>query len=283
MAQRSRISTSSTAPANEVQLEVAAISDVGLHRQTNADRFLLDEMAGFYSVSDGMGDTPRSGSVARLALEAIREMFLAPWSQLPPEERTVGEAAERFLLGVMQANGRLYAPGRSNEQRVGTTFAGVVVCGDGLCVAHIGDSRVGLVRRRDGRLRPLTVDHTVLCEALGADADPELAETLPNALALTRVLGRKPSVAPSLNRTRWEPGDVVILCTDGLTDRVKPHVIERVLADTTDLEQAGRRLIDGSNEAGGQDNATVVLLRWNGGGDEYRGPASGVGARATCH
>lgn len=280
MAHHLYVSTGSAPPAKNMQIEVAAVSDVGRRRQINADGFLLDELAGFCGVADGMGDTPRSRTVARAALEAVRELFLAPWSQLPSEERSVSEAAERFLLGIMQANARLHAPGRTADLRVGTTFAGIAICGDGICVAHVGDSRVGLVRQADGRLHPLTVDHTVLGEALGVDATPELVEMVPNALALTRVIGRKSTVAPSLNRARWEPGDVLVLSTDGVTDWVKAPVIERVVGETPDMGQAAQRLVDCANEAGGRDNATVVLVRWIGGGDEYRGPGSGVGARA---
>lgn len=261
-------------PANDVQIEVAAVSDAGRHRQTNADAFLLDELAGFYGVADGMGDTARSGSVARLALEAVRELFLAPWSQLPPEERSAGEAAERFRLGVMQATGRLYAPRRTAAQRVGTTFAGIAVCGETICVAHVGDSRVGLVRRRDGRLRQLTVDHTVICEALGAHADRQSLETLPNAAALTRVIGRQSSVAPSLDRARWEPGDIVLLCTDGVTDRVEPAAIERILAEATDLAEAAQCIVDHANQLGGRDNSTVVLVRWRGYPDDSSDPGA---------
>ena len=128
----------------------------------------------------------------------------------------------------------------------------------------------------------MTIDHTILGEALGADADRELAEAVPNALALTRVIGRKSVVQASVMRARWEPGDTVLLCTDGVTDRVQPSTIERVLAETTDVGQAARRLIERSNEAGGWDNSTVVIVRWRGGGDEYRGPESGIGARARC-
>lgn len=257
------------------------MSDIGRRRQANADAVLVDSTADFYGVADGMGDGPRAGIVAKMALEAVRELFLAPWSEIPRTLRRPEEATERLMLGVMQANTRLYIPGRPRERRLGTTLAAAVVCGDVVCVAHVGDSRIGVVRRRDGRLHHLTVDHTVLAEAHGLNADPRLAEAVPNAMALTRVLGGKPSVQPTLGRARWEPGDVLILCTDGVTDLVDNGTIERILAESVGLQQAAQRLVDCSNEAGGRDNASVVLVRRRGGTNEYRGAEGSAGAGAS--
>lgn len=267
------------AAISEVHVDVASVTDTG-RRRVNADALLCDPVADFYGVADGMGDTTRSGAVARMALEAVRELFLAPWSALPREVRAPSEALERLTLGIMQANDRLYRPRRPAAQRVGTTFAGVVLCDDIVCVAHLGDSRVGLVRRHDGRLSALTVDHTVQAEAHGPSADPRLAGLEPHPAALTRAIGRRPSVTPALRRARWEPGDVLVLSTDGVTDHVDNETIERILTETSDLVWAAMRIVGGAVERGGRDNASVILVRRRGTDDDERGPKVGVGMRA---
>ena len=94
-------------------------------------------------------------------LEAVRSLFRAPWTALPPAERCVLEARERLYLGVVQANQHLYVPGRVGSARTLTTFAGVVVCSHLLRVAHVGDSRVYLYRPSTGRLEQVTEDDTV--------------------------------------------------------------------------------------------------------------------------
>jgi protein phosphatase len=245
-----------------MELKVAAATHVGRRRKANADAFLLNDAAGVYTVADGMGDTTRSGIVAKMALEAVHELFLTPWSWLPPAERDAREAAERLFLGMMQANGRLYAPGRPKERRDGTTFAGVVVCGANLCIGHAGDSRVALLRRGERRLARLTEDDTVISDALWRGEPYDVAALRPNADALTCALGVWPSIKVAPIIERWEPGDVVALYTDGISDRVEPQVITEVLLEYEDLGEAAQRLIDRANGAGGGDNATLVLVRW---------------------
>ncbi len=208
-----------------------------------------------------MGDIPRSAIVARMALDAVGELFLAPWAARPRTERPVGEAAERLRLGLVQAHGRLYAPGRSRENRIGTTFAGVVACGESICAAHVGDSRVYLLRRSKARLARLTADHTVAGDALGRGVSRDAAAALPGAHALTRMLGvaRGGNVEPM--RLRWEAGDVALLCTDGVSDHVETEELASILLEVTDLDDAARRIVARASAAGAWDNATALLVR----------------------
>lgn len=239
----------------------AAAATHAVRRRTNADAFLIDEAAGFYAVADGMGDSPRSGLVARMALEAVREIFLAPWVLLPPGERSAGEAIERMLLGLVQAHGRLYAPGRQREERIGTTFAGVVVCGDALCFGSVGDSRAYLLRRRQGTLVQVKEDDTVCGEAVLRGVSPEEAAMLPRAGVLTRLLGATSGapVVPVLRR--WEPGDAVLLCTDGVSDCVEVGALARLLLEEEGADDAAHRIIGRAIDAGGSDNATALVVR----------------------
>jgi len=246
----------------DMQIDVAAATDIGRHRKTNADAHLVDLAAGFFAVSDGMGDTPRSGAIAKMALEAVRELFLAPWAVLPPGDRWAGEAAERLILGVMQANGRLFAEDRPEERRFGTTFAGAIVCRDHLCIGNAGDSRVYLFRPSTARIVRLTKDDTVLNDSLGRGLPYDVALAQPMAHALTRAIGIKRALDLRPAVTRWAPGDVLLACTDGVTDWLDSAAILRTLVECDELETAAHRVVERALMAGGRDNATAVLVRW---------------------
>ena len=250
---------SATRPAPP-EVEAGAASHTG-QRAHNADALVIEEGAGLYAVADGMGDAPRSAAVARIALEALREMFLAPWSLLPAAERSPDEAAARLVLGVAQAQGRLYAPGRRRADRIGTTFAGVVVCGSALCIAGVGDSRVYLLRRGKARLTQITVDDTVLGEALWRGMPPEQAARLPNGHALTCLVGATAGVEASPEVRRWEPGDAVLLCTDGVSDRVGAEELAGILLDDGSAAEAAHEVVRRAVTGGGSDNATALVLR----------------------
>ena len=251
---------SSRVQRTELPLEVAVASHAG-RRNTNADAYAVHRAAGFFAVADGLGDSPRSAIVARMAIEAIGELFLGGWALHSPAERTPREAGERLQLGVLQAHARLYVPGRSKEQRIGTTFAGVVACGGELCVGHVGDSRVYLLRRSKARLARLTEDHTLQGDAIRRGMPHDRAAALPNAHALTRMLGVTRNTDLELVLHRWEPGDIVLVCTDGVSDRVELEALATILLDVEDLTEAARTIIGRTNDLGGWDNATALLVR----------------------
>jgi len=245
-----------------MQIEVAAATDASRHRKTNADAFLIDQAASLFAVSDGMGDTPRSGAVAKMALAAVRELFLAPWAILPPGDRCAAEAAERLVLGVMQANGRLFAEGRPEERRIGTTFAGAVVCRDHLCFGSAGDSRLYLYRAGTSQMVKLTEDDTAMNDAIWRGVPHDVAAAQPKAHALTRAIGIRRALDPRPTITRWAPGDVLLACTDGITDWLDGAAITRTIVECDALEVTAQRLVERALMAGGRDNATAVLVRW---------------------
>jgi protein phosphatase len=233
-------------------------------RKVNADAVLVDRAAGLLAVADGMGDDLRAASIARMALDAIQEWFGRPWSFLPLGDRGADEARERFVRGVVTANERVHALKAPGEQNVGTTFAGVVVCADGLCVAHVGDSRIYLVAGGTATPARLTEDHTVLAEmmlrmAMGAPG--EASAHLHNGHALTRAIGSKSAVQIEPFRVGWAPGDVVLVCTDGVSDELDAAALGRALTDVDDTQQAAARVIGAASEVAGWDNATAIVLR----------------------
>jgi protein phosphatase len=160
----------------------------------------------------------------------------------------------------MQAHGRIYAPWLPRAARTGATFAGVVDCGESFAVGHVGDSRAYLLRASKGRLAQLTADHTVAIDAHRRGAHRDAALLLPDAHNLTQAIGVRYAATLETGLRRWEPGDTVLLCTDGLSDHLDSESIANILFDGPDLGKAADRLVDRAIEVGGSDNATVVLV-----------------------
>ena len=260
----------------ELRVEIAAATSAGRLRRTNADAYLIDERAGVLAVADGMGDSPRSAAVAKMALEAVSESFDEPWRSLPPEERAIGEAKERLLLGVVRANTRLFVPGAKRSSRGGTTLVAVAVSARHFCLASVGDSRAYLLRRRSDHLIPLTVDDTVLQEELHAGTPYEVAIADRNAHLLTRAIGVRPAVHALPYIHRSAPGDMLLLCSDGLSDRVRVEELGALLAEAEDLERVAHHLIERAKVARSSDDVTVVIARRDGAalitGDETEPP-----------
>ena len=245
----------------ELHIEIAAATSAGRLRRTNADAYLIDDRAGILAVADGMGDSPRSAAVAGMALDSLREMFLEPWQSRPFEERSIDEAKERLLLGVALANTRLFVPGAKRSSQRGTTLVAIALGTRHFCVTSVGDSRAYLLRRSSDHLAQLTVDDTVLQEDLEAGTPYEVAIAQRDAHSLTRAIGVRPAVhaLPFIHRSA--PGDVLLLCSDGLSDRVRSEEIGAVLREAEDLERAAHHLVERARAGRGGDDVTVVIAR----------------------
>ncbi len=242
-----------------LRLTFAGETHVGKIREGNEDRFALLDYLGLFLVADGMGGCPAGEVAATLAIETVRAFFEDP-------ELTTPDSADSLLSclvdAVQQANGRILteAARHGPHRGMGTTFAGVVVHGTDLCIAHAGDSRV--YRFRDRQLDLLTEDHTLLNECLWRGMPVDQAEAMPNRHALTRALGVHRTVEVSARLSHAKPGDVLLLCTDGISKVLDRAVIAALLAEAGELAETARRFIERANDAGGPDNATAVLLQW---------------------
>ncbi len=233
----------------------AARSHVGLKREANEDFCCVDDARSIYVVADGLG-----GHVAgRVASEAGVAAFVAACaprgdeSRLAAVRRAVREA-NAAILGRAGADPALAG--------MGTTLVTLVFHGDERAVlAHVGDSRAYVLRA--GKLQPLTLDHSRVVDMITYQRVPE--ERLrdhPQRHVITRALGVHASVEPDVAELRVRPGDVFLLCSDGITGMLEPACIEEVLRDAAlELDTAAGILIDLANEAGGEDNATAVLVR----------------------
>jgi serine/threonine protein phosphatase PrpC len=192
---------------------------------------------------------------------------------------------ERLARRVQDANERIHELSRADSRRagMGTTITAVHVGGEELAIAHVGDSRAYCLR--DGALSMLTEDHSLVGELVrqGKLTEQE-AEEHPQRSIITRALGPEPVVMVDTMTVRARPGDVYLLCSDGLTSMLSDDRLRELLAGARSLEQAGVDLIDAANQAGGRDNITVILFRLEsvedpGSGASYDQPTS-VGATA---
>jgi protein phosphatase len=235
----------------------SAQTDTGRRRRRNEDAFVCEPP--LFAVADGMGGA-RAGEIAsRLAAESLREQELAG---LPAPERTVEL--------IREANRRVYAYSSENASArgMGTTMTVALVEGGIVTIGHVGDSRAYLLR--DDRLTQLTQDHSLVAELVRSGRlSPKEAESHPRRSVITRALGTESDVDVDVFSIRAQDGDLFLLCSDGLTSMVSDEEIASLLvAARADLGEAGMKLIGAANQAGGEDNITVVLFELEGGEPE---------------
>lgn len=229
--------------------DAAGRTDPGRKRRRNEDAFVLEPP--LFAVADGMGGA-RAGEVAsRLAAAAFREFHDA--DQLDPEERV------RAI--IQEANRRIYerAASDTNASGMGTTITAALLESSQVFVGHVGDSRA--YRLNEGRLEQLTEDHSLVGDLMRSGRiTPEEAEAHPQRSVITRALGTDPQVDVDVFAVDARPGDVFLLCSDGLTTMVADEDILRIVAAAGTLDDAAKGLVKAANRSGGEDNVTVVLF-----------------------
>jgi protein phosphatase len=232
----------------------AARSDVGCKRDFNEDSYAAEPALGLFVVADGLG-----GHVAgRRASETAVQSFLAACG-----EADDGNPLASLRRAVRLANGaiRSLVDAEPALQGMGTTLAALQLAGPEAALVHVGDSRVYVLRA--GRLHALTLDHSVVADLVAyGELSPAAALRHPQRHVITRALGVQPVLEPDVACLRVQPADLFLLCTDGISSALAEGEIARVLAAAgPDLEGAAERLIALANDRGGEDNATVILVR----------------------
>jgi protein phosphatase len=235
-------------PGGELALvELADLSDTGRVRHHNEDRSLGRPPV--IAVADGMGGAKAGEVAAQLAVEEVARL-----------EEPVAAADVRDAVGRANAAIRRMARDDPDKSGMGTTFTAAMLDDGRLDVVHVGDSRAYLWR--DERLRQLTEDHSVVAELVKRGSiSPEDAENHPHRNVITRALGAEAEVVVDTFSEYLRDGDVVLLCSDGLSSYVAQDTIAEVLGDAVTLADAAKALVERANRAGGTDNVTVVLAR----------------------
>jgi PPM family protein phosphatase len=228
----------------------AGRTDPGRIRRRNEDAFVLDPP--LFAVADGMGGAQAGEVASRLAATAFREYHDA--DQLPP--------ADRVQAIIQEANRRIYERARADldASGMGTTLTAALLTGGRVILGHVGDSRA--YRIRDGELEQLTEDHSLVGDLMRSGRlTPEEADAHPQRSVITRALGTDPEVDVDTSTVDVKPGDLFLLCSDGLTTMVTDDDILGILAAAPTLDDAARELVRAANSGGGEDNVTVVLFR----------------------
>ena len=248
-------------------LEIVRLTDVGQKREHNEDAVASDVETGLVVLADGMGGY-KAGEVASeiavltLVAELRERLQEQPPGKTEPETGLLWEASV-LRAAVAKANTAIYNVSQSQPQcaGMGTTIVAAVFTDNRICVGHIGDSR--LYRLREGVLRQLTEDHSFLNEQLKSGLiTPEQARMSSNKNLVTRALGIDPEVELELHEHDVKPGDIYLLCSDGLSDLVEDEDIQLTLSTlSANLELAAHQLVQMANDNGGKDNISVILAR----------------------
>ena len=237
-----------------MNLEAAAFSDAGKVRASNEDAFGHCVDAGVFAVCDGMGGAAAGEVASRLAVDTLIERLCAVKSE-EDRKRAMTEA-------VTAANRLIYAQAAQDPtlQGMGTTLVATAIQDHHALICHVGDSRCYLYRA--GKLTRQTNDHSLVEEQVRlGHMTRQDAKHSPLKNVITRAIGTQQSVEPEIKELPLEPGDILLLCSDGLTGEVSEDRIAAMLGAPGTIEQRCRRLIDAANEAGSHDNVTALLIR----------------------
>jgi len=245
----------------------AALTNVGMKRTNNEDAYALRTDLGLYVVADGMGGHSCGEVASKIAVSQIVE-FLEN-SRLDEEstwpyayDDTISFQGNKLRTAVSAANEKIqeYAAEHAESRGMGTTVVAAMIHDDSLIMSHVGDSRAYLFR--GGTLQALTSDHSWVNEQvkMGFLSQNE-AQRHPFRNVITRALGTKGEALADVSETPLMAGDLVLLCTDGLNTMVADDKIVKLLHEARDLDKACKALVDAANEAGGEDNITVLLFR----------------------
>ena len=248
-------------------LEIATCTDPGMVRSHNEDSIATDAANGLVVLADGMGGynagEVASGMATTVIITEMRQILASTQpNQIDP--RTNQTIAARLMREqVLKANGSIYQAAQSQPQYagMGTTLVVSLFYDNRVLVAHLGDSRLYLLR--EGALRQVTRDHSLLQEQIDSGLlTAEQAKNAQHKNLVTKALGIDPSVEPEIHEYQTRPGDVYLVCSDGLCDMVEDEEISTALqALGGNLKLAAQQLVQMANDNGGRDNVSVILVR----------------------
>jgi len=250
------------------RVEFASATDTGAVRKFNEDSIATDSEIGLMVLADGMGGYMAGDVASALAISVVKEELVIALGKLEPVENN--DTAKRYLPQTLavkwaaeKANQMILRVARKNSQcqGMGTTLTLALFHEDRISIAHVGNSR--LYRLRYDRLEQLTMDHSLLQGQVAAGLiDYGDASLSHNRNLVTRALGQEETVEVDVREEDVLPGDIYLLCSDGLNDMVEDADIELALCELrANLPLAANLLVQMANDNGGHDNVSVVLAR----------------------
>lgn len=230
-------------------------TDIGLRRSNNEDAFIISPELGFCLAADGMGGAAAGELASKIFADTVLEIFADTTDQSEKEilyrvKKAFSFANEKILDDATQ---------NPNHEGMGCTAELLAFFGDGFALGHVGDSRT--YRFRSGQLRQLTQDHTIVQQQIEEGLiSSENIRNHPLRNVILRALGQERELALDLLRGKILPGDLFLLCSDGLTDMVQDDQIQEILSSDIDIHRKADKLVESAKAAGGKDNITVVLV-----------------------
>jgi len=251
-----------------MRLRVGAGTDTGRVRALNEDAYVLRADEGLFVVCDGMGGAPAGEVASQMAVDAIVRHLREPASSgdAAPDAPAYQPHTNRLAEVVRRSNEVIYDQAQRDPRQagMGTTVVGAWIRQQVVGVAHVGDSRAYLWH--DQKLEPLTRDHSLVEAHLAAGLIEEVRRLpVEQQNVLVRVLGREPDVEVDVKEVPVQPGDYLLLCSDGLTRMVPEFVMARAFHEFQDPQRICDFLIAAANSHGGADNITVVVVEVDGG------------------
>ncbi len=233
-------------------MKAVKASHIGLKRKNNEDNCGIFEDLNLLIVADGMGGHSAGEVASKMAMDQVEQYLRAHVEQLQYQPKQSIEQA------ILTANGQIYETAQEeiSLQGMGTTITLAYFQPASMLIGHIGDSRAYLIRQ--GEISLVTSDHSLVNELLkNGGITSEEADTHPQRNVLTRALGTSLKLEVDFYEVQVLPGDIVLLCTDGLSNLVSPAEINECIAP--DLDLVAERLIKRALERGGNDNISLVL------------------------
>lgn len=248
-------------------LEIVSSTDPGMVRSHNEDSVASDAANGLAVLADGMGGynagEVASGIAVKTIVNLVREAYLA--QELEGVDKATGLHRPSIILrdAIARANKIIHQTSKSQTQceGMGTTVVSALFHDNRVALAHVGDSR--MYRLRKETFEQLTMDHSLLQELVDRGFySPEEAQRATNKNYVTRALGVEPTVDVEVHEYPVEPGDWLVLCSDGLTDMVEDEDIHLTISTFGgNLDTVARQLVQLANDSGGRDNISVVLAQ----------------------
>lgn len=251
------------------RLSCAAKTDLGLKRKANEDSLYADQDLGLFMVLDGIGGHQAGEVASRMGLATIKENVMNrlknhDGQMIVDYNPDLSREANILIDSLISANKTIFDAANTEKkfQGMGTTVATLLAGKNNVAIAHVGDSRIYLIR--DNSIECLTEDHSLVMEQLKRGLiTEEQAEKSDLKNIITQALGADSIVTPSVDELVPIKGDIFLLCSDGLTDLVSDEeILEIVWKNRTALDRACESAIDRANERGGKDNITTILVRF---------------------
>jgi len=247
----------------ETQLRIAGLTDTGMRREHNQDHIGFDQDLGIAVLADGMGGHKAGEVAAQMAVKFVLEKCQKLIAQKTPVSITGSQLLEFVSNTISSSNEEIFRTqdAEAAYRGMGTTIVAALVLGSNVYVGHVGDSRLYLYRKRT--VKRLTKDHSLVQDLIDRGFYTEReARGAKVSHVVTRALGTRSEVEVDTAEESLEPYDLLMLCSDGLTDMISDwQIAETIDENITDLDLAAKKLIDLANINGGKDNISVILLQ----------------------